>query len=60
VKLSVIVPFYNVRQFAPDTLRSLKANARDDVCEIRSASRKSRWLPRLDSEKSLLRLAGPR
>ncbi|MET7508735.1 glycosyltransferase family 2 protein [Streptomyces albidoflavus] len=31
VKLSVIVPFYNVRQFAPDTLRSLKANARDDV-----------------------------
>ncbi|MEU6239738.1 glycosyltransferase family 2 protein [Streptomyces sp. NPDC047024] len=30
VKLSVIVPFYNVRQYAPDTLRSLRANARDD------------------------------
>lgn len=30
VKLSVIVPFYNVRQFAPDTLRSLHANTRDD------------------------------
>jgi hypothetical protein len=30
VKLSVIVPFYNVQQYAPDTLRSLKANARDD------------------------------
>ncbi|MFF6993597.1 glycosyltransferase family 2 protein [Streptomyces sp. NPDC008313] len=29
VKLSVIVPFYNVRQYAPDTLRSLRANARD-------------------------------
>ncbi|MGQ4423158.1 glycosyltransferase family 2 protein [Streptomyces violaceoruber] len=29
-KLSVIVPFYNVRQYAPDTLRSLRANARDD------------------------------
>ncbi|GAA2577487.1 MULTISPECIES: glycosyltransferase family 2 protein [Streptomyces] len=29
-KLSVIVPFYNVRQYAPDTLRSLLANARDD------------------------------
>ncbi len=30
LKLSVIVPFYNVRQYAPDTLRSLRANARDD------------------------------
>ncbi|MET7696219.1 glycosyltransferase family 2 protein [Streptomyces sp. NPDC005485] len=30
VKLSVIVPFYNVQQFAPDTLRSLRANSRDD------------------------------
>ncbi|MET8585357.1 glycosyltransferase family 2 protein [Streptomyces collinus] len=30
VKLSVIVPFYNVRQYAPDTLRSLGANARED------------------------------
>lgn len=30
VKLSVIVPFYNVQQYAPDTLRSLGANARDD------------------------------
>ncbi|MHC0431169.1 glycosyltransferase family 2 protein [Streptomyces sp. O3] len=30
VKLSVIVPFYNVRQYAPDTLRSLRANARPD------------------------------
>ncbi|GAA1356176.1 glycosyltransferase family 2 protein [Streptomyces beijiangensis] len=30
VKLSVIVPFYNVQHFAPDTLRSLRANARDD------------------------------
>ncbi|MDT0399437.1 MULTISPECIES: glycosyltransferase family 2 protein [Streptomyces] len=29
-KLSVIVPFYNVRQFAPDTVRSLRANARPD------------------------------
>jgi glycosyltransferase involved in cell wall biosynthesis len=29
-KLSVIVPFYNVQQFAPDTLRSLRANARPD------------------------------
>ncbi|MFD7131323.1 glycosyltransferase family 2 protein [Streptomyces sp. NPDC059894] len=29
-KLSVIVPFYNVQQYAPDTLRSLRANARPD------------------------------
>ncbi|NJQ00638.1 glycosyltransferase family 2 protein [Streptomyces zingiberis] len=31
VKLSVIVPFHNVRAFAPDALRSLRANAREDV-----------------------------
>ncbi|MEU6842873.1 glycosyltransferase family 2 protein [Streptomyces sp. NPDC046716] len=30
VKLSVIVPFYNVQQYAPDTLRSLRTNTRDD------------------------------
>jgi hypothetical protein len=30
VKLSVIVPFYNVQAFAPDMLRSLRANARAD------------------------------
>ncbi|CAL9442927.1 glycosyltransferase family 2 protein [Streptomyces sp. enrichment culture] len=30
LKLSVIVPFYNVRPHAPDALRSLRANARDD------------------------------
>ncbi|WP_116427271.1 glycosyltransferase family 2 protein [Streptomyces spongiicola] len=30
VKLSVIVPFYNVQAFAPDTLGSLRANARED------------------------------
>lgn len=30
VKLSVIVPFYNVQTYAPDTLSSLLANARDD------------------------------
>lgn len=30
VKLSVIVPFYNVQDFAPDMLRSLRANARAD------------------------------
>ncbi|MET7690195.1 glycosyltransferase family 2 protein [Streptomyces sp. NPDC005483] len=29
-KLSVIVPFYNVQQYAPDTLRSLRSNARRD------------------------------
>ncbi|GHH89958.1 glycosyltransferase family 2 protein [Streptomyces capillispiralis] len=29
-KLSVIVPFYNVQRYAPDTLRSLRANARPD------------------------------
>jgi glycosyltransferase involved in cell wall biosynthesis len=29
-KLSVIVPFYNVQQYAPDTLRSLRLNARRD------------------------------
>ncbi|GAA0659510.1 glycosyltransferase family 2 protein [Streptomyces thermocarboxydovorans] len=29
-KLSVIVPFYNVRQYVPDALRSLRANARED------------------------------
>ncbi|KUO21750.1 glycosyltransferase family 2 protein [Streptomyces dysideae] len=29
-KLSVIVPFYNVQQYAPDTLRSLHRNARSD------------------------------
>ncbi|MFF3498803.1 glycosyltransferase family 2 protein [Streptomyces sp. NPDC003247] len=29
-KLSVIVPFYNVQQYAPDTLRSLRTNARPD------------------------------
>ncbi|SDO41741.1 glycosyltransferase family 2 protein [Actinacidiphila guanduensis] len=30
VKLSVIVPFFNVQPFVPDALRSLKANARPD------------------------------
>ncbi|GGO83282.1 glycosyltransferase family 2 protein [Wenjunlia tyrosinilytica] len=30
VKLSVIVPFYNVQAYAPDTLRSLADNARKD------------------------------
>ncbi|GGL76120.1 glycosyl transferase [Streptomyces fumigatiscleroticus] len=30
-KLSVIVPFYNVRQYAPDTLRSLRLNAGRDI-----------------------------
>ncbi|MFI6104617.1 glycosyltransferase family 2 protein [Streptomyces sp. NPDC051310] len=30
VKLSVVVPFYNVQTYAPDTLESLRANARDD------------------------------
>ncbi|MBT2523952.1 glycosyltransferase family 2 protein [Streptomyces sp. ISL-99] len=30
VKLSVVVPFFNVQTYAPDTLRSLRANARDD------------------------------
>ncbi|MFE7620576.1 glycosyltransferase family 2 protein [Streptomyces sp. NPDC057496] len=30
VKLSVIVPFYNVRTYASDTLRSLRANACED------------------------------
>ncbi|MFJ9039204.1 glycosyltransferase [Streptomyces sp. NPDC102406] len=30
VKLSVIVPFYNVQQYAPTALRSLGANARAD------------------------------
>ncbi|MEU1593726.1 glycosyltransferase family 2 protein [Streptomyces sp. NPDC005708] len=29
-KLSVIVPFYNVQQYAPDTLRSLRLNARPE------------------------------
>lgn len=31
VKLSVIVPFFNVQSFAQDTLRSLRANSRADV-----------------------------
>lgn len=30
VKLSVVVPFFNVQRYAPDALRSLRANARDD------------------------------
>ncbi|WP_063836113.1 glycosyltransferase family 2 protein [Actinacidiphila yeochonensis] len=30
VKLSVIVPFFNVQAFVPDALRSLRANARSD------------------------------
>ncbi|MEU7280188.1 glycosyltransferase family 2 protein [Streptomyces sp. NPDC045431] len=30
VKLSVVVPFYNVQTYAPETLESLRANARDD------------------------------
>ncbi|MEW2067397.1 glycosyltransferase family 2 protein [Streptomyces sp. NPDC007346] len=30
VKLSVIVPFFNVRAYAPDTLRSLRTNLRED------------------------------
>ncbi len=30
MKLSVVVPFYNVQTFAPDTLHSLAANARPD------------------------------
>ncbi|MFE1500334.1 glycosyltransferase family 2 protein, partial [Streptomyces albidoflavus] len=31
VKLSVVVPFYNVQTYAPDTLTSLRANAREDI-----------------------------
>ncbi|MFC3237561.1 glycosyltransferase family 2 protein [Streptomyces nitrosporeus] len=31
VELSVIVPFYNVRAYAPDTLRCLRANAGEDI-----------------------------
>ncbi|MFC5719054.1 glycosyltransferase family 2 protein [Streptomyces gamaensis] len=31
VKLSVVVPFFNVRPYAPDTLRSLAANSRRDI-----------------------------
>ena len=31
VKLSVVVPFFNVQTYAPDTLTSLRANAREDV-----------------------------
>ncbi|MFC4492749.1 glycosyltransferase family 2 protein [Streptomyces ovatisporus] len=31
VKLSVIAPFYNVQSYAPETLRSLRANAREDI-----------------------------
>lgn len=30
VKLSVIMPFFNVQTYAPDALRSLRANARED------------------------------
>jgi glycosyltransferase involved in cell wall biosynthesis len=30
VKLSVVVPFYNVQTYAPETLRSLRANTRED------------------------------
>ncbi|MFI8102442.1 glycosyltransferase family 2 protein [Streptomyces sp. NPDC086023] len=30
VKLSVVVPFYNVQTYAPDAIRSLRANARED------------------------------
>ncbi|WP_405795410.1 glycosyltransferase family 2 protein [Streptomyces sp. NBC_01506] len=30
VKLSVVVPFYNVQTYVPETLRSLSANARKD------------------------------
>ncbi|GGX15946.1 glycosyl transferase [Streptomyces noursei] len=30
VKLSVVVPFYNVQTYAPDTLKSLAANSRED------------------------------
>lgn len=29
-KLSVVVPFYNVRTYAPDALKSLEVNARED------------------------------
>lgn len=31
VKLSVIVPFYNVQSYAPEAIRSLRANAREDI-----------------------------
>lgn len=31
VELSVVVPFFNVRQYAPDTLRSLHANSAPEV-----------------------------
>ncbi|MEV0412041.1 glycosyltransferase family 2 protein [Streptomyces sp. NPDC050448] len=30
LKLSVVVPFYNVQAYAPDALKSLELNARDD------------------------------
>ena len=31
IRLSVIVPFYNVERFAPETLRSLRVNAAPDI-----------------------------
>ncbi|OEU86248.1 glycosyl transferase [Streptomyces abyssalis] len=31
VNLSVIVPFYNVQSYAPEAIRSLRANAREDI-----------------------------
>ncbi|MEV6005357.1 glycosyltransferase family 2 protein [Streptomyces sp. NPDC051976] len=47
VKLSVIVPFFNVQQYVPDALRSLRANARPDFEFVLVDDRSTDQTPRL-------------
>jgi glycosyltransferase involved in cell wall biosynthesis len=59
VKLSVIVPFYNVQQYAPDTLHSLRANARSDFEFVLVDDKSTDQTPRL-LERALDTLPGAR
>ncbi|MEC3996601.1 glycosyltransferase family 2 protein [Actinacidiphila sp. DG2A-62] len=59
VKLSVIVPFFNVQQYAPDTLHSLRANARSDFEFVLVDDKSTDRTPEL-LERSLDSLPGAR
>lgn len=59
VKLSVIVPFFNVQQYAPDTLHSLRANARSDFEFVLVDDKSTDQTPRL-LEQALDTLPGAR
>ncbi|MFI6287159.1 glycosyltransferase family 2 protein [Streptomyces sp. NPDC051018] len=59
MKLSVIVPFYNVQTYAPDTLRSLRMNTRDDFEFILVDDCSTDWTPEV-LERGVREIPGAR